>query len=131
MAKRNVGPCTVDGCDRIEYATGLCGLHYRRFRTTGSVELSTKPRKRRRSRICTVEGCDQPHQAKGYCGKHYHMFKRFGTPTPPPIEERDRRGRQPSHRFKPLPADHPMRAALALSTELERVDALLALRAGA
>lgn len=34
------GPCSVDGCDRalsIKTAGGLCDMHYRRLKTTGSV----------------------------------------------------------------------------------------------
>lgn len=33
MAK---GTCSVDGCERTEWAKALCGMHYQRVRNTGS-----------------------------------------------------------------------------------------------
>lgn len=35
--------CSVDGCDRTEWATALCGMHYQRKRLTGSVSRSPGP----------------------------------------------------------------------------------------
>lgn len=40
MAK---GTCTADDCERIEWARGLCGLHYGRRWRTGATELASRP----------------------------------------------------------------------------------------
>lgn len=34
-----VPPCSIEGCVRSAWARGWCGTHYRRWRTTGSVEV--------------------------------------------------------------------------------------------
>ncbi len=39
--------CVVDGCDRVDYVKGLCGLHYNRKRLTGDVG-PPQPKKRHR-----------------------------------------------------------------------------------
>lgn len=122
MVKRNAGICTADGCDRSEYALDLCTMHYQRYRRTGTTDLREKEPKR----ICSVEGCNTvERRASGLCVMHYtRMIRRRqkdeseGHPPLPMVFPK----------LKPLPADHPMRAALALPTEGERIDALLALR---
>jgi len=37
--------CSVKGCDKKHESKGLCGLHYKRFRKTGSTELPTPEQK--------------------------------------------------------------------------------------
>ena len=52
--------CTIEGCDRIVNARGLCGLHYRRAQVAG--EFGTP---------CSIEGCMKPCVGRGFCAAHY------------------------------------------------------------
>jgi len=36
-------PCSVDDCDRYQWARGLCGTHYARWRNNGTTELLPRP----------------------------------------------------------------------------------------
>lgn len=52
--------CTYPGCDGKHYGRGLCGKHYQRQWSTGSLELKTKTveqRFREKYLICQVTGC--------------------------------------------------------------------------
>lgn len=60
--------CTVEWCDRIAKATGLCGMHYQR-RYNG-LDMDAPPG-RLGLRKCTAPGCLRKHEAKGYCKIHY------------------------------------------------------------
>lgn len=62
--------CTIDGCDRQHVARGLCELHYRRWRRTGSTADPEKPAG------CGEEGCTRPHEARGLCRLHYRRLQR-------------------------------------------------------
>ena len=64
--------CTVDGCERINYAREMCSMHYQRFTRTGSTEIAA-PRK------CSVDGCDRRHYSKGLCALHSQRMARNGT----------------------------------------------------
>lgn len=99
--------CTVDGCDRVMYAKGWCGLHYDRMRRTGSLELRKRPtdclvcgkpvksvglcgyhygkalRERESyTRTCSVEGCDRTYFSNGFCQSHYGRWRYNGDPGP-------------------------------------------------
>lgn len=71
--------CSVRECDRPTgvpgSARGLCQMHYRRWRTTGSTELRPKPE----PRTCEIAGCDAAHLARGWCTKHYQRWRKTGT----------------------------------------------------
>lgn len=66
-------PCTVPGCEIIQYAKGVCKSCYDRFRRRGTFErvvIRTD---------CVVPGCSRKHSSKGYCAKHLERMNRKGT----------------------------------------------------
>lgn len=109
--------CIADGCDRGNYAKGLCPLHYGRMLNTGSTELKGRrprygppepPKARRplygppkpkrllgpppeRTTECTVEGCDRSHEARGLCRGHYRRQRHGWSMEGPirPVAQRD------------------------------------------
>lgn len=60
--------CSVDGCARRKYRTGICHTHYK-------VELA-----RRLPRKCSVDGCDGRASARTWCTIHYRRWRRNGVP---------------------------------------------------
>ena len=74
LARTSVYPeiCTVEGCDKLHEAKGLCASHYYRKRRTGNVDPDIPLGELAHARgVCTVLTCDRPHQAKGLCRAHY------------------------------------------------------------
>lgn len=69
------GPCFVDGCGREEWARGLCGMHYGRWRRTGSIDLAP-----RAVRVCSVDGCERVHFCRGFCVMHHGRWAVHGEP---------------------------------------------------
>lgn len=72
--------CSVQHCDRVHRARGLCETHYRRLiagkPVDGPINARAKP-----IRPCDVEGCDRGHYARGWCNRHYDRWLRHGDPT--------------------------------------------------
>jgi hypothetical protein len=60
-------PCSVDGCEVLSFATGLCQKHYDRKRSKGT----TDDRRKNARGVCTVADCGRPHVAGGLCRRHY------------------------------------------------------------
>jgi len=73
--------CLVDSCNRPSrnQGDGLCGAHYMRLLTTGSVRAEEPIRPIGRTQ-CSVEGCDLAHYAHGFCIGHYGRYKHHGDP---------------------------------------------------
>lgn len=75
--------CAADGCKAFTRAKGLCGKHYQRFRTHGTLE------KLERSllpwRQCTIKGCAKPSRTRrgGTCEAHYARYRRNSNYDPP------------------------------------------------
>ena len=70
--------CTIDGCDGVYAAKGMCILHYKRTLKGQSFDL---PRLGfGKGAGCSVEGCDEPYGAIGYCYRHAARFRRTGDP---------------------------------------------------
>lgn len=69
--------CSVDGCDKPKLARGWCGMHWKRWRTTGSLEL------RKPSEKCSAEDCQAPPRSTHaqYCETHYYRLRRTGKLT--------------------------------------------------
>jgi hypothetical protein len=53
-------PCTVEGCERAQYAGGICQHHYYE----------------RQEKKCSI--CDAPLYARGYCISHWRQLKKHG-----------------------------------------------------
>ena len=64
--------CEADGCDRVVYARGLCGRHYKQMRRHGQLQTGTGPRP------CAVDGCDRQAVTRGWCHGHYLRWSRTG-----------------------------------------------------
>jgi hypothetical protein len=73
-------PCTVTGCDRKHYGSGLCQLHWLRQRR----HSSTDPRSKQSNwSLCSVDGCDRKVNARGLCPLHYQRARMAGLPLGP------------------------------------------------
>lgn len=68
--------CSAESCERSRVSRGLCDLHYRRAKKSG-----TLPPKIRRE--CQVEGCERRHYARNYCESHYNLVRTYDTDTRP------------------------------------------------
>lgn len=78
--QHRLGPCQVDGCDRliVNRKTNLCSMHYERLKNNGSVEiLRRKPAKNVK---CSIEECDRLSIARQLCTQHYQMWQKHGDP---------------------------------------------------
>lgn len=62
--------CSVDGCERLVRARGMCVKHYERWRRNGSVELPPLPPR------CEVLGCKLPARMEGRCRLHFGAQER-------------------------------------------------------
>lgn len=69
--------CTIDGCEKPYLARGLCSMHYKRVRSTGTVGDAASMFMDR-SGGCTVDGCELTVRARGLCGMHYERVRAFG-----------------------------------------------------
>lgn len=66
--------CSVEGCERKHYGRGLCKMHWKWWRNTGSVELAV-----REPRVCSVEGCERKHRSNGLCVMHLRRLLDTGS----------------------------------------------------
>lgn len=62
--------CSVPECGRRRKYRLLCGTHYERMRTTGSLDLAARPS------MCAEDECGSDVLAKGLCSTHYHRSRR-------------------------------------------------------
>ncbi len=92
---RAVPPCSVSDCGRLSRSLGLCPLHYRRWRLTGSVQLTP-----RSPRLCSVPGCGRRNLARDLCSRHYQQrkaaAKRGAVPAKPTPADRNSGWTQPA-----------------------------------
>jgi len=70
------GTCNIDGCDRVgTIRRGLCGMHYERFRVTGTT-ISSRPNL---GLLCAVEGCETLRGTRTHCRMHAARLLRTGS----------------------------------------------------
>jgi predicted transcriptional regulator len=74
------GSCSVDDCNRPIKCKGLCAMHYKRMRETGSVGQAGSAFRT----SCSVVGCSGRHRANGLCELHYSRLRRLGSVDKPP-----------------------------------------------
>ncbi len=60
--------CSVDGCERIVKARGLCKNHYKKWQLDTTLIY------------CSVDKCDGAVEAHGLCSKHYKRWLKYGDP---------------------------------------------------
>lgn len=75
MAQRT---CSVDGCNKKFVAKGLCGMHYQRVRSGGSLVVE-----RRERSVCCVADCARFVNSYGYCAMHWLRLQRSGDVADP------------------------------------------------
>ena len=56
--------CSIDGCERVTSARGLCSRHYNQQRLGKPFTFKASP-------VCSVRDCDRPAYSKGRCNKHW------------------------------------------------------------
>lgn len=73
--------CSMNGCEKVNHARGLCMAHYRRWRLYGDASLMKRRQYPKRGvEGCTIDGCTFMVCARGWCSKHYANFLRWGDP---------------------------------------------------
>lgn len=68
--------CSVDGCEQVARARGLCRRH-------GEEQKNV---------VCSIEGCDGYVLARDYCPRHYYRWRKTGDPGE---AESRRKGKRP------------------------------------
>lgn len=82
--------CSVEGCERSNYAKSWCNMHYTRWRRHGDIG-DKAGRTPVANVLCSVDGCDKWAHAKSFCPMHYVRLRAFGSlddPIMPTVEER-------------------------------------------
>ena len=86
--------CSVEGCHRGEgehLRRGMCGMHWQRWRKTGSPgpagrligERRPPPLPIRADGQCSVDGCPSAAVATGMCRMHRSRWDKYGDPGEP------------------------------------------------
>lgn len=80
--------CSIDGCDRVASAQGLCGTHYnRRRRGEENWDREIITPEKEHPETCTWPGCDRIYAQKGLCQMHYARRTR-GMDMDAPVRQR-------------------------------------------
>lgn len=70
--------CSIDGCERVPIARGLCNKHYKAARRRG-VLSDHAIQERTAQTACSVDGCEGEFVARGWCDIHYRRWQRTGS----------------------------------------------------
>lgn len=71
--------CSIDGCEKRQWARGWCQMHYYRWRTSGDPG-EAEPRRRDRNRPCKVKDCPNTAVTKeDLCPTHRRRKRLYGT----------------------------------------------------
>lgn len=74
--------CTIDDCDKSQKAIGLCSMHWKRLKTTGTTDFTRgKGGIKQAPKSCSVVDCERQHVARGYCGAHYRRWSLYDDPN--------------------------------------------------
>jgi len=65
--------CTIDGCDRLHKAHGLCERHYQAARRGTNPEFI---RMVDGDQGCIEQDCNKQHYGLGFCRMHYQRERR-------------------------------------------------------
>jgi hypothetical protein len=101
--------CSVDGCEQVADARGLCHGHYQRVLRTGSVKEGEPLSRTKNPGICIVDGCDRPQRTKQMCKGHYSRLLRLGdVSSDVPLKPRNGSGSK-SHGYWKVPVPKEFR----------------------
>lgn len=76
--------CVIDGCDRPHYARNWCGMHYARWRRSGTPDNTDRSRGgAAETSPCSIGDCGRPARARGWCSMHYRRWAKQGDPNDP------------------------------------------------
>jgi hypothetical protein len=78
--------CSIDGCEKLARARGLCTAHYTASLRSG--ELTRREYNRVR-KPCAVDGCETP-TTRTYCSAHETQLRRYGAGSLKPLIKYDR-----------------------------------------
>lgn len=82
--------CAIDGCNKAHEARGWCGMHYRRWRITGSTQNPCAGCDREVIGVtkycspecvprCSISGCAKPRRKLDLCVKHDARKRKYGS----------------------------------------------------
>ena len=73
--------CKIKDCIKLpQFVKGLCQMHYRRLRQTGSPLKTPTGRMHGKRNICIIKDCLGIVEGFKFCHKHYRKFKKYGNP---------------------------------------------------
>lgn len=85
--------CEVEGCERAHYARGLCNMHFKRFKRTGSTDKRVRTRTVRQPNVpCPTPGCNNLKRVESATCRVCYSRTRPKTP-PCTVEGCDNIGR--------------------------------------
>ena len=86
-------PCTIEGCSKPQRSQGFCGMHHRRFQTTGDPLTTVSGRVVREvGELCAAPDCENLRRKLDWCSQHYVQFRKLGAVGPLRYQWRERAG---------------------------------------
>lgn len=71
--------CTIDWCEREQYAIGWCTVHYQRNLKGRDMNTPIEPRRQRGVHVdCSADGCSLLARARGLCSTHWKQRYIYG-----------------------------------------------------
>ena len=87
--RKNIGECSVEGCDGKQVARSLCNKHYKQWtRGFDNEKFGGAPPNSRKK--CRVGPCDRPALCRRLCEAHYQEWLNHGRVKSRPIKARKR-----------------------------------------
>jgi hypothetical protein len=73
--------CTIEDCEKSLKAIGLCAMHWKRLRQTGTTD-QTKNRggQKKSPRFCELDNCGKIIVARDMCQMHWRRWDLYGDP---------------------------------------------------
>lgn len=79
MSESDRPQCSVEGCQRVILARGVCGMHYQRaVAGDQSVPMRELAPRVNSGRGCSVDGCVKPARKRTWCHMHYRRWLQYG-----------------------------------------------------
>jgi hypothetical protein len=96
--------CTIEDCDKTLKAIGLCAMHWKRLKNTGTTD-KTKNRggQKKEPRLCELEDCGKIIVAREMCQMHYRRWDLYGDP----LHKENKGDKQPAKYKVVMAHGHP------------------------